>query len=220
MHIFPAKISAVTIGLFSWLLVSCGSQPDLPKINGVKGPFFNVQDGKVLISVELERVSIPVGGSVKIDNMENSYLEVTPGQFGGTLFQVTLDMKDVENGDFRFLDPKKLPDGRELPGIVGGVLPSVAINVREWRDVTFYLSKRVFGFFLPTNLDKVSNLPFTTFAINMNKRHIGNLSLMFKTKDSDQSGLLLLLNLSSSGKAELQRLLNHSMKSQNRGRIY
>ncbi len=191
----------------------CGEQPNVPHIPGIKGPHFNVQDGSILISMEFETININQGARLPIPKLDNSYLELTPAQFGGTFFQATLDFEDIENGDFEFVDPQSLPGGRPLPGIVGGQLPAVAINVPDFLDTTFYLSKRVFGFFTPfrVNVDAI-----ITQRLVIAGTHIGNISLVGKDEGGENSGVLLLFNLTKQGKKELKRIIKRSKKTPNR----
>lgn len=217
MRSFPSVLRALALGVTTAFAVSCGSQPELPKIEGVKGPFFNVMDGRVLISMTLEQVEIIGGLVVPMGKLPNSTVEVTPAQEGGTLFQVAVDLKDIEMTDWNTVDPTQLPGGRPLPGIVGGQLPAFAVTVPQLADATVYASQKVFGFFLPFQL-KVQAI--ATFRIVINGKNMGNLSLVGQDSAGDNSGLLVLMNLNSAGKAELKRLLKHSKKAGNRHKMY
>ncbi len=210
-HKSPLMTLLLIIGLL--FTTSCGQQPETPNIPGIKGPFFNVQDGSVLISMTFEPINLNQGARLPIPNLENSYLELTPAQFGGTFFQVTIDLDDIENGNFEFVDPQSLPGGRALPGIVGGTLPSVAVNVPDFLDTTFYLSNRVFGFFTPfkVNVDAI-----ITQRLMLAGKHIGNISLVGKDENGENSGVLLLFNLTSQGKKEIKKIIKASKRNPNR----
>jgi hypothetical protein len=210
-------IRTLCIGALTAFSVSCGQQPTLPQIDGVKGPFFNVADGRVLISMTLEKVQIIGGGRIPLDQLQNSYLEVAPAQFGGTLLQVGLDLTSLEGTDWTLVPANALPGGRPLPGVIGGKLPSFAVHVPEFADSTFYVSKQVFGFFLP--MDIGTNIVLT-FPLYMNDKHLGNISVVGADADGKNGGVLLLINLNREGKAQLKRLLEHSKKAENRGKVY
>lgn len=210
------RMMALTI--MTTLAVSCGSQPELPQINGIKGPFFNVQDGKVLISVTFEQLELIGGGTFPISKMPGSQFELAPAQFGGTLMQVSLDVSDIDNTDWGLVDPTTLPGGRPLPGIVGGKLPAVAMQVEELNDATFYVSKQVFGFFVPFKVDASGAI--VTFRLNMDNKHIGNISLVGNDQSGENGGLLLLMNLNKDGKARLKKLIDYSKKKQNKGKLF
>ncbi len=208
----------VGLALMTTLAVSCGSQPELPQINGVQGPFFNVQDGKVLISTTFETLEIIGGGRFPISKMPGSYFEIAPAQFGGTLLQVYLDVVDIDNTDWGMVDPSTLPGGRPLPGVVGGKLPSIAFQVEQLNDATFYASKQIFGFFMPFKVDAQGAI--VTFRLNMDGKLVGNLSLVGNDQNGQNGGLLLLMNLNKDQKARLQRLIDHSKKKENKGKIF
>lgn len=213
----PSFLRALALGLTTALAVSCGSQPELPKIQGVSGPFFNVLDGKVLVSMTLQNVEIMGGVRLPLGKMQNSSVEVSPAQDGGTLFQVAMDLKDVEGTDWTLVDPHALPDGRPLPGIVGGQLPAFAVTVPQLADTTVYASQKVVGFFLPF---KMNVQAIATFSIVLNGKKYGNLSLVGTDSSHTDSGLLILINLSAANKAELKKLIKESLKAQNRHKLY
>ncbi|MBL7664819.1 MAG: hypothetical protein JNM93_06765 [Bacteriovoracaceae bacterium] len=205
------KISSLLVVLAIVGMTSCGKQPDVPVIPGVKGPFFNVQNGAVLISMEFETLAINQGIRVPIPKLQNSSLELTPAQFsGGTFFQAVIDFDDIENGNFEFVNPESLPGGRPLPGIVGGTLPAVAVNVPDFLDTTFYLSKKVFGFFTPFRLNVQA---IFTQRLYMNGKYMGNISLVGVDEQGDNSGILLLLNISSEVKKDLKKVIELSKKN-------
>lgn len=217
MRNVPQVLRALALALTTAFAVSCGSQPELPKIEGVAGPFFNVQNGRVLVSMTLEQVEIIGGVTIPLGKLQNSTVEVTPAQEGGTLFQVAVDLSDIELTDWSTVDPHSLPGGRPLPGIVGGQLPSFAVTVPQLADATVYASQKVFGFFLPFKL-KVQAI--ATFRIVMNGKNLGNLSLVGQDSNGENSGLLVLMNLNAAGKKELKRLIKISKKAENRHKLY
>ena len=205
----------VTIMLFA---SSCGKQPKLPKIPGVTGPLFNITNGKVVVTVGFTKFELPAGARIPIKGMEESYLEIGPNVEGGSLVQAYLDVDEVQNGDFTFADPHTLPGGRPLPGIIGGVLPSIAIYVPSLRDSTVYVSKQIFGFFLP--IDMKINESIVTHRLNIDGKHLGNLSLVGRDEAGDNAGFLLLLNLKATRDKQFQQLIQTSKKKSNKNRIY
>ena len=213
----PHIARALVLGLTAAFAVSCGSQPELPKIEGVAGPFFNVMDGRVLVSMTLQNVEIIGGLRLPLGKLQNSSVEVTPAQDGGTLFQVAVDIADIEGTNWNLVDPHALPDGRPLPGIVGGQLPAFAVTIPQLADTTVYASQKVFGFFLPF---KMNVQAIATFSIVMNGKKFGNLSLVGTDANHTGSGLLTLINLSAAGKKELKRLLKISKRAENRHKMY
>lgn len=212
-HFLRAFALAVTTAF----AVSCGSQPELPKIEGIAGPFFNVQNGRVLISMTLQQVEIIGGGVFPLGFLNSSTLEVTPAQEGGTLLQFGVDLADIEGTDWTVVPPTQLPGGRPLPGIVGGQLPAFAVTVPQLDNTTVYASKKVFGFFYPFKLG--SNV-IVTARIVIGGKNVGNLSLVGEDSNGQNSGVLVLMNLNAAGKAHLKRLLKESAKAENKHKIY
>jgi hypothetical protein len=206
------------LALMTTLAVSCGSQPEVPQIEGIKGPNFNVMDGKVLISVTFEQLEVIGGGRFPIPKMDNSFMELTPAQMGGTFFQVALDIQDIDGTDWSLVDPHALPGGRPLPGVVGGQLPSIAVQVPSLNDTTFYVSKQIFGFFVPFNVDAQGAI--VSFRLYMENKHIGNISLVGNDQSGENGGLLLLMNLNKDGKARLQKLIDYSKRKENKGKLF
>ena len=210
-------LRALALAVTTVLAVSCGGQPELPKIEGIAGPFFNVNNGRVLISMTLEQVEIIGGGVIPLGSMQRSTVEVTPAQDGGTLLQLAVDLADIEGTDWTVVDPKTLPGGRPLPGIVGGQLPAFAVTVPELNDTTVYASKKVFGFFYPF---KIKAGVIVTARIVIGGKNMGNLSIVGSDANDANSGVLVLMNLNSAGKAQLKKLLKESKKAENRAKIY
>ena len=206
------------LGMLALIAVSCGSQPTVPEIPGMKGPFFNVMDGKVLISMTFDNLEIIGGGRFPLSKMPNSFIELSPGQTGGTFLQVSLDIVDIDSTDWGLVDPNALPGGRPLPGVVGGRLPSLAVNVPSLKDTTFYVSKQIFGFFIPFKIGSPGAI--LTFRIFMEEKHIGNVSLVGEDQRGENSGMLMLMNLDRLSKARLQKLIDFSKQSKNRGKLF
>lgn len=206
------------LGIVALIAVSCGSQPTVPEIPGMKGPFFNVMDGKVLISMTFDNLEIIGGGRFPLSKMPNSFIELSPGQTGGTFLQVSLDIVDIDSTDWGLVDPNALPGGRPLPGVVGGRLPSIAVNVPSLNDTTFYVSKQIFGFFIPFKVGSPGAI--LTFRIFMEDKHIGNVSLVGEDQRGENSGMLMLMNLDRQSKARLQKLIDFSKQSKNRGKLF
>jgi hypothetical protein len=218
MKNFSQMMRYGALALMTTLAVSCGSQPEVPQIDGIKGPTFNVMDGKVLISVTFENMEVIGGARFPLPKMPNSFMELSPAQLGGTFFQVALDITDIDGTDWTLVDPQALPGGRPLPGVVGGQLPTLAVQVPDLGNATFYVSKQVFGFFMPFKVDAQGAV--VTFRLYMENKHIGNISLVGNDQKGENGGLLLLMNLNKEGKARLQKLVDYSKRKENKGKMF
>lgn len=201
--LFPLLILSVFTG--------CGNQPELPNIPGVKGPYFNITNGQIVVSTVFTQFSIPAGFKVPVDKLENSHVEFTVNQEGGTLLQAYIDIEEIENEDFSFADPETLPGGRPLPGVIGGELPALAFTLEQAKDSTFYVSKKVFGFFVPVDLGIEESI--LTWPLKIDGKHIGNVSAVGNDENGENAGFLLLLNLSAAQNKQLQKLLKLSKRS-------
>lgn len=195
--------------IISLFFTSCGSQTDMAKIPGVDGPFFNVQDGKILLTIGFENLNIDQGLTLPIPRLKNSDFSVVPRLEGGTLFQVGLDPKDFESDDFRVVPSTTLPDGRPFPFTVDGTLPALAVNTPRFLDSTFYLSKDVFGFFIPVKYP----LDVSAFTrIKINGQQVGLATIIKPNPSGTGSGVMMIFTLKNLEQNELQKLLKLSTK--------
>lgn len=201
-------LALLLLGL-SFLSTSCGdgsSSANL-QIPGVVGPKVTLQEDNVLISIVLQNVELQGGLRYNIPKYENSYIEISPDlQSSGTLMSVYVSLKDVFNDDLGLLDPQSLPGGRPLPGVASGKLPAVAFTIQKLKNMSFYLGPKLFGVFVPVNLDIGTN-NIITARFYSGKIRAGNLSLVGKDTNGENSGFLLLLDMSSSTKKKLKKIM-------------
>lgn len=192
-------------------LSSCGGNGTNPIIKGVQGPNVDILEDTVVVSAVFQKVNLGAGGRFSIPKYPNSYIELAPDLFStGTVMNISISMKDIVGGNADFLDPQFLPDGRAIPGIVGGRLPAVAFTVPSFHNITFYLGKRVFGFFVPTPIPYAENIPngIATFRFFSKGTRTGNISVVSATQGGSGSGVLLLLDLG----AKVKKILNKQIK--------
>lgn len=214
-------LSYVTLFSFVFMATSCLNQSEGQYIPGVNGPKVNIQNGKILLSVELENVDLGVGATLPVPKLKNSTVTVGPsmggdGSFGGTLIQVAFDLNDVESDQFKVVDPQLLPDGRPFPFLIDGTLPAIAVNVPKAKNATFYASTKVFGFFLPIKIPEDFNVS-VHYRIKINGKNYGIVSLIHADENGVGSGLVALLTLKDVRENdELQKLLKLSRKYKNR----
>lgn len=204
-----------------FLSTSCLKQDKGQFIPGINGPKVNVQNGKILLTVELLGVDAGAGVTMPLPKMKNSNFTVSPsmaddGSLGGTLLKVNFDLKDVESDNFRVVPENTLPDGRDFPFMVDGTLPAIAFNVPKFKDSTFYASNKLFGFFLPITLPE----EFQTsvhYRIKINKKNYGIVSLIHPDQYGNGAGVIVLLTLDEIRKnPEFKKLLKYSKKKRNR----
>lgn len=186
----------LTLGLFS---TSCGNGTSASNIQipGVSKSAITLNNDTVLISFVFDAIQLDGGLRYNIPKYPNSYLEISPDlQSGGTLMAINLAIKDVANGNLQLLDPQSLPGGRALPGVATGRLPAVAFSIEKFHGMSFYVGPKLFGVFVP-----LKNLGIGTSIITaryyVSSTRVGNISLVGQDANGENSGILLMLDLSS-----------------------
>lgn len=214
-------LSYLLMGAMLFSATSCLNQEDGQYIPGVNGPKVNIQDGKILLTVELEGVDIDAGLSLPLPKLKHSTVTVSPamgsgGSFGGTLIRVAFDLKDVESDAFKVVPHETLPDGRPFPFLIDGTLPALALHVPKAKNATFYASKKVFGFFLPIKLPEDFNVS-VHYRIKINGKSYGVVSLIHPDASGQGAGVVALLTLDDVRKnPQLKKLLKLSKKRKSR----
>ena len=185
---------------------SCGDGKTSLSIPGVNGPNLELQQDNILISMTFENIQLDGGLRYSIPKYDNSYIEIGPDlQSAGTLMSISVSLQDVFNGDLQLLPPQSLPGGRNLPGVSSGRLPAVAFTIPKWKNMAFYLGPKFFGVFVPVNLD-IGQDNIITARYYSGSARAGNISLVGKDSNGENSGFVLLLDLNSTVKKRLQKV--------------
>lgn len=195
--------SLLTLGLFS---TSCGNGTSSSNIQvpGVNGMSVTLVQDSVLISMVFQSIQLDGGLRYNIPKYPNSYLEISPDlQSAGTLMAINISLKDVFNTNLQTLDPQTLPGGRALPGVAGGRLPAVAFSIEKFHGMGFYLGPKLFGVFLPLKNLGIGNSIITARYYTGSNR-IGNISLVGQDANGENSGILLMLDMSTGVQAQLK----------------
>jgi hypothetical protein len=213
--LMPVKVLALSLALaFS---ASCGDGFNKLKERGIDGPSFNVLDGKIILTLKLLKTPFPgdLGGTLPIPRTHESSLEVGPNVMdGGTLIQVHIDPDDIRGVEVAD-DPNTLPDGRPLPGIPGGTLPSLRIDT-ELFNTTFYFHQKLFGFYVPFHFNTYGLSAY--YTITLNGVDTGMVGIVKSDNEGRNSGLVIFLRLDALKQPQVQRLLQKSR--QNPSRLY
>ena len=205
-------MKSLLLSLLLFFSFSCGNQPKLPEIPGVKGPLFNVIDGKVMITMKLLRANLNVGAKVPIPKTQESYFEVSPNvEDGGTLVVFYLDVDDLKNMDIGVGDPNTLPDGRPIPGVPGGTLNTSLRLDTELLDMSFYFHQKLFGFYIPLGWDTNGFGGYWNVVIK--DKNVGMLGAVASDDQGHGAGIILFLRLDQFKSRELQNLINLSEKN-------
>jgi hypothetical protein len=194
------------------LATSCGEQPKLPEIPGVKGPLFNVMDGKVMITVKLLNADLNFGAKAPIPKTKASYFEVSPNvEDGGTIVVFYMDVDDLKEVNIGLGDANTLPDGRPIPGIPGGEMRDSLRVDTELLDTSFYYNKKLFGFYIPLKWDTRGFGGYWNVVIK--GKNIGMLSAVASDDSGNNAGMLVFLKLDALKDKQLQKLINLSEKN-------
>ncbi|MBK25329.1 MAG: hypothetical protein CME70_15145 [Halobacteriovorax sp.] len=199
------RIGYLAVAGLIFFSASCGdNQRDNLKIEGIDGPHIALHQDQILITTVFEKIQIDGGLRYNLPKFENSYIEVSPDlQSDGTLMAVNISINDLLGDLAEILDPQTLPGGRALPGVSGGSLPALAFTIKAWNNMTVYLGKDVFGIFYPFNLDIDGAI--ATFRFYIGEKKAGNISLVGKDNDGENSGVLLLLEMDATTKKLLRK---------------
>lgn len=196
---------------------SCLNQGKAPKIPGIDGPKLNIQNGKILLSVGLEKVDLQTGLTLPLPKLKRSSISLAPRLEGGTLLQVAFDPKDIESDNFRIVDEQLLPDGRPFPFLVGGTLPALAVNVPKIFDTTFYASNKLFGFFLPIKKMPINLGMSIHYRLKINGKSVGIVSLINPDNQGNGAGVVLLLTMDEIRRNKnFMKLLKYSKRYKNK----
>ncbi len=197
-----------TLMSFTFFTTSCGDGSDGRNISipGVDGPTVTLQQDNVLIAFVFEKIVISGGLRYAIPKYPNSYIEISPDLLsGGTLMSVSVSLDDIFSGDLNRLDPQSLPGGRALPGVAVGRLPAIAFSIEKFPKMVFYLGPKIFGIFAPTK-DLGIGTSILTAKFYSSGSRVGNISLVGADTDGENSGVLLMLDMSNSTKRRLKRI--------------
>ncbi|WP_081653806.1 hypothetical protein [Bacteriovorax sp. BSW11_IV] len=191
--------------VLSFSFFGCVGKDTNMEIPGVKGPNVTLSEDNVMISMVMENLQLEGGVRFRIPKFNDSYLEISPDlQSDGTLLSFSVSLDDVLDRNLN-LDPVTLPGGRALPGVSGGKLPAVAFSVEGLENMRFYLGPKVFGIWVPVDgLNMEGGILTTRFHAGGNR--VGNLSLVGKDENLENSGLLLLLDISGKMEKRLKRI--------------
>lgn len=207
-------IKAMVLCMAILVVPSCGQQgAELPQINGVQGPNFNVVDGQVLMTFKFLNMQVDAGLKAPIPKTKHSFIEFAPNMVdGGMMLQVYMDVEDLKSISIGVGDGNYLPDGRALPGVPGGRLENSLRIDTEWHDISFYYHKELFGLWIPVGFETAGISGY--WNINMNQKRVGFLGLVGNDEVRGyKAGAVVLLNLGALKDKQLNRLIELSKRN-------
>ena len=160
----------------------------------------------MLISIVFENLTVEGGLRYPVPKYPNSHIEIAPDfESEGTLMVVAVDLDDIFGGNIDQFDSQTLPGGRPLPGVSSGRLPAVAFSIPKWKNIGFYLGPKIFGLFVPVKGLNMQGAMLTARFYAGGSRQ-GNISLVGEDSNGENSGFLLMLDMSSKTKKRLEYL--------------
>jgi hypothetical protein len=204
------KLMALTLTLI--FSASCGNGLKKLRERGIDGPSFNVLNGQIILTLKLLRTTLPTGsgGELPIPYTSNSSVEIGPNVLdGGTIIQLFLDPDDIKGVQVAD-DPNTLPDGRPLPGIPGGVLPSLRADTNLW-NTTFYFHQKLMGFYVPFHFNTHGLAAY--YEVIINGINMGMVGVVKSDSEGRNSGLIVFLRLEALKRPEVEALLERSRRN-------
>lgn len=149
--------------------------------------------GNLILSMVLANVAVDGGVVIPIPKYPHSSLQVGPDFLSnGTLIVLTIAATDFIGTNGKYYDPHSLPDGRPLPAVAAGQLPSIAIEIPKLMHTVFYVGPQVIGFFVPFKLASVDAV--LTFRFNDKAgKPIGIVALVGAKTPGLVSGVLAMM---------------------------
>ncbi len=187
----------------------------LPEIDGFKGPFFSVIDGKIVITMKFLKLDIDAGIKAPIPETRESAIEFAPNIIdGGMMLSLYLDADDLQAIDIGVGDANTLPDGRPVPGIPGGRLEnSLRLDTRiKQFDVSFFFHKTLFGVWMPFGFETAGISGY--WRVNLNGKNVGFLGLVGnEVATGRKAGGVVMVYLNNLKDQRLQKLLELSRRN-------
>lgn len=193
---------------------SCGQQASgLPQINGVQGPIFNIVDGQILLTFKFLNVQADGGLKAPIPETRNSYLEFGPNTIdGGMILQLYLDAEDLTSLDIGLGDGNTLPDGRAVPGIPGGRLENSLRIDTQWKNISFYYHKKLFGLWIPFGFETSGISGYWNMFFN--EKNVGFMGIVGNDPvRGHKAGGIVLLHIENLKNKQLNKLLEKSRRN-------
>jgi hypothetical protein len=201
-----SKILVVSLMLSIGLLsTSCGSGTSAKNISipGVSKSAITLNNDAVLITFVFDNIQLDGGLRYNIPKYPNSYIEISPDlQSAGTLMAINVGIKDALNTSLQMLDPQTLPGGRALPGVNGGRMPAVAFSIEKFHNMAFYIGPKLFGVFIPVHLNMQGTMLTARYFVSNSR--VGNISIVGEDANGENSGILLLLDMSTQVQQQLK----------------
>lgn len=189
------KVAGLAV-LMAITLTACGGSGTgvNTKIEGITGPDVELVNGRLVLSMVFNNLSIDGGATIPIPKYPNSSVQIGPDfMSSGTLLVLTVNVTDFIKDQGTFFDPQTLPGGRPLPSVAAGKLPAVAVQVPQLFNSVLYVGPEVLGFFVPfQGLDLAGSIVTFRFH-NKAGEPVGILGLVGSDAQGKNAGILALM---------------------------
>jgi hypothetical protein len=191
------NMKAMCLGVMAAVTLSaCGGSGSgvNPSIDGIVGPDVELVNGRLVLSMVFQNLSIDGGATIPIPKYPNSSVQVGPDfQSSGTLLVLTVNVTDFLGDKGTLFDPQTLPGGRPIPSVAAGVLPAVAIQVPQLFNSVFYVGPQVLGFFVPFNKLDLAGSILTFRFHNKAGAAVGIIGLVGSDATGKNAGILAMI---------------------------
>ncbi len=209
------SLKIAIIGLALILAPGCGPKDGPIVLNGVSGPYFNVLNGQVLVTMKFPNLNIDAGIKIPIPETRNCEAELAPNAIdGGMMLTLYIGLEDLKAVNIGVGDGNTLPDGRPLPGVQGGVLKnSLRLDTKIGKqDVSFYFHKNLFGVWMPFGFDTAGL--GATYNFRLGGKVAGFIGIVGSDPQSGlKAGGILMLQLNNVPEARLNKILELSRRN-------
>ncbi len=165
-----------------------------PKIDGITGPDVEVVNGRVVVSMVFNNLSVSGGATIPIPKYPNSSVQFGPDfQSGGALLQLTVSVTDFLGNKGQGFNPQTLPGGRPLPSVAAGSLPAVALQIPQLANSVLYVGPEVIGLFVPFNKLDLSGSILSFRFHNKKSEPVGIIALVGSDAQGKNAGILAMM---------------------------
>lgn len=188
--------------LMAITLTACGGKGTgkNPLIAGVTGPDVEVVNGRLVLSMVFQSIQIDGGATIPIPKYPNSSIQVGPDfASAGTILVLTISVTDFLGDKGTLFPAQSLPGGRPLPGIASGVIPAVAIQVKQLMNMVFYVGPEVLGVFVPFGKLDMQGAIVSFRFYNKAGEAVGLLSLVGNDAEGKNAGILAMIRADLAG---------------------
>jgi hypothetical protein len=185
----------VLIPLLALALSGCGKGKT--PVPGLDDFAVTLLKGRLYVTFLAETVNWDFGATFPIPGLNDAQVSIAPDlNSAGTLFQFSIGLASLLNHG-QPLPLSRLPDGRPIPDIKGGMLPRWDADIEKKLKLSLFLSNDAFAFFVP--LDFISKTGVTlpdviSVPIQDEKGNLIGKAYAIPSNDSGTgSGLFVLL---------------------------